>query len=357
MAKPSQLPVRLDTFRAESVPARRLPAVPVNSLGNSPAGHDRRRDTLAPPPATVGRDIPGKQNRLKQLRMFCYTALMGSITKAAERASVTQPAASQQVRSLEREFGLELFERRGPRIMLTAAGRHLYELAMPLVEGIDNLDATFHERFSRSISGAVRIVTEPSAGGFLLPGFLKRFHAQHPGIRLSVKTLFNQPALELLRAHEVDFMIGTNELLPADCEHHSIRASDVMLAVHEHHPLAGHESVSARAVEGYPMILPPSGTHIRHLWDLYAKRYGVRFNVLMETGAAWVVTKFIQNGLGVAVLPSLCVESGGPISLIALAEPFPRLSYGLITHRDMTLSAAARAFIRVMTALDPPAAT
>ena len=307
-----------------------------------------KKDNLAPPPEVIGRDVPSKRNRLKQLRLFCYTALTGSITKAAERASVTQPSVSQQVRALEQELRTELFERRGPRITLTLAGRHLYELSVPLVEGMDNLYTAFHESFSRSVSGQVRIVAEPSVGGFLLPPYLKQFRAQYPHVGLNVQTLPIKLALELLRAHEVDFVVGTRDLLPDDFQYHQIQAVEIRLATHEDHPLAGRKLVSVRAVEKYPMILPSVGTHTRRLWNLYARRYNVKLDVLMEVGAAWVAMKCVQNGLGISILPSLCVEEGVPISLIPFAQPFPRLSYDLVTHREIHLSAAARQFIRMM---------
>ena len=131
----------------------------------SPADACRVGNDPTPLPVAAGGGASDRRNRLKQLRLFCYTALMGSLTRAAERASVTQSSASQQVRALEQELRLELFERRGPRIALTAAGRQFYDLAMPLVEGMDNLYASFHERFNHAISGEVRIVAEPTAGG------------------------------------------------------------------------------------------------------------------------------------------------------------------------------------------------
>ena len=348
--------VRLDTFEAESVATLRRSRSPA-SPGIRPPGGSRGRCNLAPPPVAADVDIPNKRNRLKQLRLFCYAALTGSITKAAERACVTQPSVSQQVRALEQEFQVDLFERRGPRITLTAAGQYLYEISMPLVESMDNLRAVFHERFSRLISGEVRIAAGPSSAGFLLPHYLVQFHQRHPDIRLSVKNVFSDDGLKLLRAHEVDFMVGTmDEVVPDDLRFHSMLASEVMLAVREDHPLAGRESVPSREIERYPMIVPPRGSYTRYLWDLYAKRHDVKRNILVEVGGGWIVKQFIRSGLGIAVLPRLCVREGERISLIPFDPPFPKLSYGLITHRDMFLSAAARELMQLMVP-DRPAAT
>ena len=98
-----------------------------------------------------------KQNRLKQLRAFCHAVRTQSISKAAERMHLSQPSVSLQIKALEQEMGTVLFERRGPRIALTPEGRALYELASPLVEGIDNLPDAFAERCGNLDTGEIHI--------------------------------------------------------------------------------------------------------------------------------------------------------------------------------------------------------
>ena len=83
-------------------------------------------------------------DRLKQLRAFCPAARRGSVSRAAEHLMASQPAVSTQIRVLESELGVALFERRGPRIVLTRAGKSLYERAMPLVVGISSLSFSFN---------------------------------------------------------------------------------------------------------------------------------------------------------------------------------------------------------------------
>ncbi len=74
-----------------------------------------------------------KQNRVQQLRGFCYAAQAGSVSKAAERLFLSQPSVSLQIQALERELKVTLFERRGPKITLTPDGKTLYDLAASLV--------------------------------------------------------------------------------------------------------------------------------------------------------------------------------------------------------------------------------
>ena len=82
----------------------------------------------------------------------------------------SQPAVSLQVRTLEEELGVLLFERRGPRITLTRVGESLYQLAMPLVEGMDRLPNTFAEKHHGVVADVLRIgAGQTSAGSYLLP--------------------------------------------------------------------------------------------------------------------------------------------------------------------------------------------
>ncbi|HEV7490453.1 MAG TPA: LysR family transcriptional regulator, partial [Rhodanobacteraceae bacterium] len=104
-----------------------------------------RAPTSRPP-----REIPGspgrfyyKGSRLKQLRAFCMIAKLGTLSRAAEALFLSQPSVSLQLSALEKELGARLVERRRRRVALTREGQALYELALPLVEGLDSLDQQF----------------------------------------------------------------------------------------------------------------------------------------------------------------------------------------------------------------------
>ena len=106
-----------------------------------------------------------KQNRLKQLRAFCYAAKTGSISRAADHLYLSQPSVSLQIQALERELNTMLFERRGPKIRLTPDGQALLEIAQPMVEGIDSLRETFAERCGDLNSGYLNIAAGESTIG------------------------------------------------------------------------------------------------------------------------------------------------------------------------------------------------
>ncbi|MDX1626332.1 MAG: LysR family transcriptional regulator, partial [Wenzhouxiangellaceae bacterium] len=116
-----------------------------------------------------------KGNLLKHLRAFCQTARSGSVSAAADALYLSQPSISQQVRALEDGLGHKLFERQGPKMRLTPAGRTLLELARPLVDRLDALPDEFARAYGRLDSGEIRIAAGESTILHLLPALLQRF--------------------------------------------------------------------------------------------------------------------------------------------------------------------------------------
>ena len=111
-----------------------------------------------------------KGNQAKQLRAFCAVARTGKMTDAAQQLYLSQPAVSLQIQALEDEIGALLFERHGPRITLTHEGQELYEMAQPLVEGLDSLYTRFHRQLKGDLeSGEVVIAAGESTIIYLLP--------------------------------------------------------------------------------------------------------------------------------------------------------------------------------------------
>ncbi|WP_312772601.1 LysR family transcriptional regulator, partial [Pseudoxanthomonas mexicana] len=128
--------------------------------------------------------FPYKSDRLKPLRAFCQTVRLGSVSRAAEALFVSQPAITLQLQALERELGVSLFERSGRRLAPSREGEVLYELAQPLVAGLDGLDATFREKVSGLEAGELNVAANSSTILYLLPKIVEHFRQQHPEVKL-----------------------------------------------------------------------------------------------------------------------------------------------------------------------------
>ena len=131
-------------------------------------------------------------NRLRQLRAFCLAAQSGSISKATERLSLSQPSVSLQIQGLEKELGNLLFERRGPRIRLTPAGQVLLEMALPLVESMEQLPDQFLARLGQVDTGTLDIAAGESTILYLLPDIIGRHDPKQSERQCPPKTIIRQ---------------------------------------------------------------------------------------------------------------------------------------------------------------------
>ena len=289
-----------------------------------------------------------KQNRLKQLRAFCYAAQANSISKAAERMFLSQPSVSLQVRALEDEMNITLFERRGPRIELTPEGQVLYELSSPLVEAIDNLPAAFAERCGNLDSGELDIAAGESTILYILPRFTQRFAELYPGIRLRLHNVTGRDGLAQLRADEVDFAVGSMLDFPDDITYQPIFTYDTMLITPLDHPLARKSSVSLKDISPFGLILPPRHLSTWRVVDLVFQQHDVPYQVKLEAGGWEVIKRYVELGMGVSIVSGLCLTGDDKVAAISLEKYFPKRTYGVVQRRGRFLSPAARRFIEMM---------
>jgi len=143
---------------------------------------------------------------LNKLRTFKVVAELGSITKAAERLYRTQPAISNQLKDLEEELKLSLFERKNARIYLTKEGSALYEIAKDHIGKLE--DAAIRLRDDRSLTeGLIRIAVEQDTVSYLLPELITRFNRLFPNVRFKIVTSQFGRIEDLLLSNEVDFIL------------------------------------------------------------------------------------------------------------------------------------------------------
>ena len=207
-----------------------------------------------------GSQIHYKQNRLKQLRAFCHAARTGSVSAAADKIFLSQPTVSLQIQALEREFDTVLFERRGPKIRLTPEGQLLFEMAAPLVEGMDRLHDAFAVQCGRVDQGVLNIAAGESTILYILPEPVRSFVQQYPGIELKLHNVTGRDGLAMLRADEADLAVGSLMEVPDDINYRPFVTYRPTLITPKDHPLAGRESVTLAEIAPFEMILPP-----RHL--------------------------------------------------------------------------------------------
>jgi len=288
-----------------------------------------------------------KGSRLKQLRAFCQVARLGSVSRAAEALYLSQPAVSLQLSALERELGLGLFERHGRRLNLSREGQELYELARPLVDGLDGLDGAFRERLRGLDAGELNIAAGTSTILYLLPELVGRYRERYPEVRLRLHNVTGKDGLDRVRSDAVDLAVGSMLDVPNDIDYAPVYRFEPMLIMPVGHPLAEKSSLSLSDLSPYGLILPPKRLTTYRLIDLVFQQHKVPYEVALEVGGWEVIKQYVAMGLGISIVTSICLTDADRERLVSrsVAEWFPSRSYGALIRKGKYLSPAARAFV------------
>ena len=269
------------------------------------------------------------------------------MSEAAKYVLSSQPAVSTQVRRLEEELGMLLFERRGPFISLTRVGRSLYRLTMPLVQGMDRLPDTFAEQHHGDIGDVLRIGAGEVSAAYVLPKCLKPFRERHPGVRIEIRTGTGEQRLDWLRDFEIDVVVAAMDVPPSDVEFHPIVSTDLVLITPLDHPLAGRDSVTSEELAAYPFVGHPSTRRTGFMMEVILRQHGWVPDLVIEVDGWGVIANYVATGVGISFVPELCLTEDDRVWKIPLKHAVLRRTYGIVTRRDGLLALATRQFIRI----------
>lgn len=248
---------------------------------------------------------------LRQIRYFVEAARLGHFTRAAEAMRVSQPSLSQQIRTLESELGVDLFDRTGRRVRLTSAGEAFLVRARRILEETESAKTEIQE-FSDLLRGRVTVGALQSVVGSALAQLLVAFEELYPGVELNLREQqTTDPMLEMLTAGELDLAVAHAsgiEMLRglAACP---LFTEDLVLIMSPEHPLSGREHISLGELKAEPFITFSAGSGIRNTLVQACLQEGFAPRIAFESGAT---TTLVSKGLGVSLVPRSFTEAEGP---------------------------------------------
>src|SRR3954471_20944169 len=191
---------------------------------------------------------------LRHLRYFVAVAEELHFRRAAERLHVSQPPLSQQIRALERELGVTLFERNRRRVELTTAGEALLGEARGILAAVEHaVDLT--QRVARGEAGALAIGFVGSAMYGRLPDVLREFHAARPAVQLRLRELPTGAALDALAEGRIDVGVVRPAQVEAGIAIDIVRREAVVVALPADHELAARRRLTLRELWGETFVL------------------------------------------------------------------------------------------------------
>lgn len=285
----------------------------------------------------------------RQLEALGAMLESGTVTAAAERLGISQPAVSKLLASLERETGLTLFQREKKRLLPTAEARLLYQETDRHFVGLRRLGAIV-EGIRTLKSGKLAIASLPALGLKLLPRLLARFVADKPDARIELQVRTSPTVIDWILAQQIDIGIS---LIPID--HRSVHC-DVLARIPgacilpPGHALADAPFVTPELLAGASFVSLGREDRARHMVDHAFARAGIERRVRMETPLSEVACEFVADGAGVSVVDGLTAAMFDRSRLVV--RPFrPALTFDiyLLTSAVAPPSQLALAFRALLT--------
>ncbi len=285
-----------------------------------------------------------------QLEAFVQVAARRSFSRAAEVLQLTQPSITARIQALERELGEGLFERGGRGVRLTDAGAiflpYAERILQMLREGKDSVEEV------RSVhAGSLRLGSALTISTYVLPRILHALHSRYPGLEVVVRTGRSEQVLNMLLADEVQVGL-VRSLIHPQVETVDLYADEVILVSSPEHPFAAGRWATIEEVAAQPVILFDRGSSYYGLIHGFFRQAGVVPNVAMELDSMEATKRMVEEGLGIALLPRVCLERElklGTLAEVTISDALPiSRRIALIYRKSRKLARTVQALLEML---------
>lgn len=288
--------------------------------------------------------------QLPYLVTFSKAAELSNFSGAAKALGLSQAAVSQRVQALEKALGTPLFRRQGGRVLLTPAGRTLYEYAQRIL--------ALHGEARREVAGPgapspaeLLLAASSVPGEYLLPALLSDFGQKHPHVRVRATVTDSTAVVSQVERGEVSLgLVGRRDTNP-DLEFRYLASDRMVLVVPPGHALGGRKKVSVKHLSGHPLILRESGSGLRHCFEKSLERAGRSLGdlpVALELGSNEGIKSAVVRGVGVAVLSAYAVQKelrAGTLLAVELGDLGCDREMFVVRDKRRVLPLPARLFV------------
>lgn len=290
-----------------------------------------------------------KSMTLYQLKIFQTIARCRNFTQAAAELHVSQPSISVQIRQLEEELEVPLFDRLGKRVALTEAGRLLERYVQRIFAVTDEARKAIDELKGLE-RGRLLIGASTTPGIYLLPRVLSCFQRRFPRIE-TLLTLANTRLIEEKILHnELDIGIVGGHLVEDGITLEPYVTDEIVLAVGQNHPFYQRKQITLEELRKEKLIVREKGSATREVAERRLKEAGIILKPSLELGNPEAVKQAVAEGLGVAFLSKFSIQLEvqiGRLKSIDIQDFSLTRPLSIVYHKDKSLLNTVSAFLRV----------
>jgi len=284
---------------------------------------------------------------LRQLKYFITSADTLNFTEAARQCFITQSTLSQQIKQLETELGVQLFERIGKRVFLTETGRDFLPYARQTVAdadyGVQRIKDMEELRIGRLCIGTTFGLSA------LITDAIARFSEQYPEIHLEVMFLKQDELIEAVRERKVDFAL-TFEMMEKDdlLTEQPVKTYHLCAIVSDQNPLAQQATVSLRQLADYDICTPARGMNARRMFDSLTNKKGIELQPKLEINEIHTLLHLVRTGRWVAILVDSITHGEDGLCAVPLREAALPMPVVWLYPKDMYIRKAMQKFMELI---------
>ncbi|MBN9073563.1 MAG: LysR family transcriptional regulator [Rhizobiales bacterium] len=260
-----------------------------------------------------------------QLRTLIHVAELGSLSKAADRLHIAQPALSRQIRLLEQELGVRLFNRHGRGMVATEEGQDVLRHALRIMAELEEIRAVVSDE-NAPLRGHVSIGMPPTASDILAEPLVSAFRDTHPDATLRIVSAYTGYLLDWMQRGELDAAILYDPKSARTLRVQPLLEETLFLIGPPESGLSLERPVEFAALQNLQLLLPSRSHGLRILVDRYAEEAGVPLRIKVEADSYSTLKSLVRNGHGVTVLPLAPIHEeleSGRLEAAPLVNPVP----------------------------------
>ena len=285
---------------------------------------------------------------LRQLRTFCISAQTLNFTKAALLLGYVQSNITSQIRQLEEELNVKLFERFGRRLELTNEGKSFLKNAQKIVQLCQRAK---EELAPESFRGILNIGAAETLCLYRLPKLLGEYRKQYPHVEIRVQTEDCNELLGLIRNNTIDVAMAlTDKIDQTDMDSKILFDEQMIVVASPLHALSQKKIIEPKDLSGQCLIISPEGCGYRPMILAMLQQYSIKPSALMEISSAGARKECAISGLGITILPQIIAKNElrqGTLRQLDWHGPSFDVKTHIIWHKEKWLSPTIKVFLEL----------
>ncbi|MFJ5766367.1 LysR family transcriptional regulator [Lysinibacillus sp. NPDC093210] len=287
---------------------------------------------------------------IRQLEYFKVLCDELHFTKAAEKLNISQPTLSHQIKVLEMELGIPLFDRIGKKIAITEAGKILHEQCIHIFRAIDNTSNQIID-LKQLKAGKLVIGTLPGELTNSVSNYLLDYHRDYPDLEVCINS--SDDLLKQFKDNKIDFAISYKQAYFDYAEEQLIMiplfTEELLFVAHRDYPIET-EDIAFQDVLRTPLILFPAINQCRRLIDCAARKEKLHVHPKIETASVEAIFNLVEQNVGATIISETLYDQyySNTICKRTIYNPPLEREIVLLYRKDKFINFAAKAYIQLM---------